>query len=51
VGIVTTDKSENHVDLNTRGFRRLTPFDYLVLLGGFINLLVVSFIIGSWLFY
>jgi hypothetical protein len=30
-------------------FRRLTGFDYLVLTGGVINLIVVSIIIGYWL--
>ncbi len=30
--------------------RRLTPFDYLVIAGGLVNLVVVSYIIGYWIF-
>lgn len=30
--------------------RRFSPFDYLVFVGSFINLIVVSFIVGHWLF-
>ncbi len=29
--------------------RRLTPFDYLVIAGGLVNLVVVSYIIGYWI--
>jgi len=50
MSVTTTDNSGNPGGLKIRGFfRRLTPFDYLVLMGGVINLLVVGFIIGSWL--
>jgi len=49
MGVATTNKDRNPDGLNTRGARRLDPFDYLVLLGGVINLIVVSTIIGYWL--
>ena len=50
VGVTLTPPDMTRNSLHSSGRRRISGFDYFIIAGGLVNLVIIVFLVGFWFF-